>query len=329
MVHTKVEGYKDYKPHVLVENSISTKNLKTLEEMANISYIDPYADTGEWTLKIKESLAVVNRKGKLTGEILKSATKLRLIARTGIGVDETRIDLNTARERGILITYNPGINADSVAELTILFALASYRKLFILNSLIRIGEWKEAQSNTGKQLKGKTWGFVGFGNVAFRTSCIINGMGLRSIAFDPYLSEETIKSRGAEPSDMETLLRESDIVSVHVPLTNETRHLISEREISMMKKEAILINVSRGGIFDDKALFEALKTHRISMACIDTPEEEPIKPENPLLKLDNIIITPHIGGSTEEALAAGSELAVDEVIRFLKGEPPRTPYLNH
>ena len=241
-------------------------------------------------------------------------------------MDETRIDLKTAKERGILITYNPGINSDSVAELTILLALAILRKLLIINKCIKLGNWGDAQSKIGIQISGKKWGVIGFGNVGIRVAKIAFSMGCQVYAYDPYIADSTIRNRGVEPMSLKDLINECDIVSIHVPLLESTKHLIGEKELKLMKKDAVLINVSRGGIIDDIALYEAVKSGNLLGAGLDTLEDEPIHADNPLLSLENVVLTAHIGGSTHESMIKGSELAVEEVLRLLNGEQLKSQY---
>ncbi|WMT53521.1 NAD(P)-dependent oxidoreductase [Ferroplasma acidiphilum] len=314
------------KPVVVIEDSVISNNVKELKSMAEVITMSPYAGVDKWIIAVKDAVAVIDRKMRLSKEVLDAAPALKLIARTGIGVDETRIDLNEVRRRNIVVTYNPGINSDSVAELTVMLALSIYRKLFILNRYVREAKWAEGQSNLGNQIKGKAWGFIGFGNAGTHVANIVKSFGCSINAYDPYLNKQAIVERGGNPLELDALLRQCDIISIHVPLMDSTKHLIGERELNLMKKDAILINVSRGGIVDDTALYRALKGGKLRGAGLDTLEDEPIHVTNPLLTMDNVIITPHIGGSTHEAVIAGAELAVNEVVRLLKGEKPLSPY---
>lgn len=318
--------HDNHKPTVVIENSIISSNVEQLKSVANIITLDPYADIDKWKDAVNHAIAIIDRKAKLTKEILDAAPELKLIARTGIGVDETRIDLKEAKRRHLLITYNPGINSDSVAELTVLLALSIFRRLLILNKLVRNVEWSKAQATFGNQLKGKSWGFIGFGNAGTRVANIARAIGCKIFAFDPYLDNQSIISRGGEPLQFDNLLTECDIISIHVPLMDSTKHLIGDRELNLMKKNAVLINVSRGGIVDDLALYQIMKSGKLLGAGLDTIEDEPIHPGNPLLTLDNIVITPHIGGSTYEGITSGAEMAVDEVLRFIEGKALKSLY---
>ncbi|MEM0373764.1 MAG: hydroxyacid dehydrogenase [Sulfolobaceae archaeon] len=316
---------------VLLEKDILNQNserinrvLKELQNIAEIEVIDPYAPKEEWLKKVKDVNVIVNRKAKLDKEILEYARNLKLIARTGVGVDETRIDIEEAKKKGIIITYNPGVNSQSVAELTFLLMLALYRKIIKINEFVRKGKWVEGQRILGNELYGKTIGIIGLGSIGRRVAKISKAFEMNVLGFDPYVSEKIAEVDMIV--DLKTLLSESDIITLHVPLTKETRGMIGRNEILLMKRNAILINTSRGGIVDENALYEALVNGRIAGAGLDVLSVEPPLESNPLLKLDNVIITPHIGGATFEAFERGVENALLEVIRFLKGEPLKNIY---
>ncbi|MCG3109446.1 Glyoxylate reductase [Metallosphaera sp. J1] len=164
------------------------------------------------------------------------------------------------------------------------------------------------------------------GSIGRRVAQLATAFNCEVLGYDPYVSPETMEKYQVKSVSLEELLSRSDVVSIHVPLTESTRHLINRERLKSMKNTAILINVSRGGIVDDKALYESLRRGEIAGAALDTPEEEPVKLDNPLLTLENVIITPHIGGSTFEASIKNANSAMEEVIRFLKGLPPLTPY---
>ncbi|MCL4447942.1 MAG: NAD(P)-dependent oxidoreductase [Thermoplasmatales archaeon] len=324
------------KPKVVIEKSTVSENINNLKEIAEVVTVDPYSSNIELLKAVKDAIAVVSTKLKLSGEILEEAKNLRIIARTGVGVDETRVDLTVAKKREILITYNPGVNSVSVAELTILIALALLRKIFVITRLVKDDKWKVSQQTEGRRLNGMKWGIIGFGNIGQRVTEILKNMNVTVLVDDPYLSEWFIESKGCIPVSLDELLKESDIVSLHLPLIKKesshnspmqpTYHIIGEREISLMKKGSILINVARGGIVDEKALLNALNAGKLAGAGLDTLETEPLSADSPLLSLENVIVTPHIGGSTDVDHHSGSFDAVEEVIRFLKGVPPLHPF---
>jgi D-3-phosphoglycerate dehydrogenase len=330
-----VETVKE-RPKVVLEKTTVSENISELRKIADVVSVDAYCSEEELLEAVRDSVAVVSTKMKLSGKILEASRNLKIIARTGVGVDETRVDLAVAKRKNILITYNPGVNSVSVAELTILTSLALLRKIFVTTRLVKEGKWKEGQQTEGKRLNGMKWGIIGFGNIGQRVNDILKSMNVTVLVDDPYVSRWFIESKGCRLVSLDELLMESDIVSIHVPLIKEgsistslmrpTYHLIGEREISLMKQGGILINVARGGLVDEDALLRALKRGKLSGAVLDTLEKEPLPPCSPLLSLENVIITPHIGGSTDVDHHSGSFDAVEEVIRFLKGEPPLHPY---
>ncbi|EHP70230.1 phosphoglycerate dehydrogenase-like oxidoreductase [Metallosphaera yellowstonensis MK1] len=313
------------RPKVIVEsnitNSTSPRVNQVLEELygiARVVKLDHSSPKEVWIREIDDVVAVVNRKAKLDKEIIAAAKKLRLIARTGSGVDKTRIDLEEAKKKGIIITYNPGLNSPSVSELTFLLIQAIYRKLFKVTQLVKEGRWNEGVNLPGMELSGKTLGIVGLGNIGRRVARIGTAYEMRVLGYDPYVRD---KIQGIEIVELEDLLRESDIITLHVPLTEETRGLIDRKRLSLVKDGAVLINASRGEIVDEGALVDALRSGKLMGAGLDVLNVEPPSPDNPLLQMENVIITPHIGGTTIEAFERGAESAIREVIRLLKGEP--------
>ncbi|MBD8067935.1 2-hydroxyacid dehydrogenase [Bacillus sp. PS06] len=239
---------------------------------------------------------------RIDKELILKAKKLRLIQKTGIGVDN--IDLDTATSLQIPVSNTPGGNASGVAELTILFILALYRKLDILNRATKNGDWLMWELRpTSYEMSGKTHGFIGFGTIGRETAKRSKAFGTTIIYYDKFrLPTEVEEELGVEYSPLEHLLSQADIVSLHLPLIKETKGLISESELACMKKNAILVNVSRGGIVNEEALSKALTTQQIAGAGIDVWESEPVNANNPLLKLDNVIATPHIGAGTKDTL---------------------------
>jgi|OSPMetMinimDraft_2_1075162.scaffolds.fasta_scaffold01555_5 D-3-phosphoglycerate dehydrogenase len=310
--------------------SLGSQKIKELTDeisrLAEIIIIDPYAPKEKWIESCKDVVAIVNRKAKLSKEILNSCEKLKLIARTGVGVDETRIDLEEFKKRGITVTYNPGVNSPSVAELTFLLILLLYRKIFKINELTREGRWSDAQKIIGYELAGKVLGIIGLGNIGRRVAKIGKAFEMEVLGYDPLIPKDNIVELGAKPCDFYELLSSSDIITIHVPLTPQTYKMISNREIELMKKNAIIINTSRGGIVDEEALYEALRNKRILGAGLDVLSVEPPYPNHPLFKLENVVITPHIGGVTYEATERGFIGALTEVLNFLQGKPLKNVY---
>jgi len=248
---------------------------------------------------IKDYDALIVRSGtKVTGEIIKSAKSLRVIGRAGVGLDN--VDLAAATEKGVVVMNAPAGNTISTCEHTMSLLLALARNIPQANRSLKSGEWKRSQF-IGIELYKKTLGIIGLGRVGADVAKRALSFGLKVIAFDPYLSDEVGKSLGVEMVDLAVLLKSSDFISIHTPLSERTRYMISDKEFALVKKGALIINCARGGIINEKALIKAIKQGRVGGASLDVFEQEPLSPDYELLKLDNVITTPHLGASTEEA----------------------------
>lgn len=248
-------------------------------------------------------------------ELIDKAPNLKVLARAAVGYGNIDVDYATAR--GILVFNTPALNTNSAAELTIGLLLAAVRRIVSANESMKEGKW-DRHRFTGTELMGKTIGIVGLGNVGHRVARFCHGFELRVIACDPYIPDETFQRHGAVKVDLDTLLRESDIVSVHVPKNKETSGMISAKGIASMKDGVVVLNAARGGIIDEKALLEALKSGKVACAGIDTWSVEPPK-DNPFAKLDNVVMTPHIGASTVEAQLRIALAIADQVPKALRG----------
>ncbi|RLI01631.1 3-phosphoglycerate dehydrogenase [Candidatus Bathyarchaeota archaeon] len=259
---------------------------------------------------------IVRSRTKVTREIIESGKHLKLIARAGSGLDN--IDLKAAEEKGIAVINTPEASADSVAELTIGLMVALARKMILADSSMKQGKWLKKEL-MGFLLKGKKLGLIGLGNIGLRVARIAKAMGMKILVTKRVPpSPELLKSLEAEFLPLDELLRQSDIVSIHVPLSKETRNMIDAEEIGKMKDGAFLINTSRGEIVNEKALLNALRSGKLGGAALDVYSVEP--PENlELIKQPNVICTPHIGAQTVEAQREASIRLAEKIIRFLHG----------
>lgn len=248
--------------------------------------------------------------------------QLKIIGNYAVGFDN--IDLAAAKERNIMVTNTPGVLTETVAEHAIALLFATARRIPEADRFTRAGKYKgwEPMMFLGTDIKNKTLGLIGLGRIGTEVARRMHdGFDVKILYYDVSRNEELEKQYGLEYADLETLLKNSDFVSIHVPLLETTRHLIGEKELKTMKKTACLINTSRGPIIDEKILVQALKEKWIRGAAIDVFEFEP-KLAPGLAKLDNIVLTPHIASATEETRAAMSELAAKNIIAGLSGQTP-------
>jgi D-3-phosphoglycerate dehydrogenase len=250
---------------------------------------------------------------------------LKVIARTGVGVDPSRVDLEAAREFRVWVTNMPGSNAVSVAELVFGQMIAIARHSFEANRAVRENRWSEYLKYIGTELAGKTLGIIGMGNIGTRVALRARAFEMDFLVYDPYIPESHVTALNGKWVGLHELLTESDFVTIHCPLTAETNGMIDEKGLALLKPSAFLINAARGGIVNEDALYRALKDKQIAGAALDVVENEPLRKDHPLLQLDNVIFTPHIGALTFEASRRGEWGAAEEVIRVLEGKRPKNP----
>ena len=258
---------------------------------------------------------IVRSATKVTREVIEAASRLKVIGRAGVGLDN--IDLVAAKEHGIEVINTPGATAISVAELALGLMLACARRIPQADRSVHAGRW-EKKLFKGIELYGKTLGIIGIGKIGTELARRAAALGMKVIAYDPFVKSHEI----AEMVDFDELLSRADVISLHLPLTDETRNMLSENEFAKMKDGVILVNAARGGIVDEDALAKALESGKVRCAALDVYAQEPIDPDSPLLKFENIVLTPHIGAQTLEGQRrAGIEIA-QKIRNFLieKGE---------
>jgi D-3-phosphoglycerate dehydrogenase len=295
-----------------------------LRERVDLVEIDPWVDVAGWERTAGEVDAVISRKGRVSGEHI-ARRRLRIVARTGVGVDASRVDLAAAKQHRVWVTNQPGSNSVAVAEFTFAQMLSLVRHTHPADEAVRDGRWGDYVKFVGTELAGKTLGIVGMGNIGTRVAVRARAFDMDFLVYDPYIQTAHVTALGGCRVDLDTLLSESDIVTVHCPKNDETNGMIGVRELGLMKPTAYVINAARGGIVDESALYHALSGGRLAGAALDAMADEPPPPEHPLFTLDNVLLTPHIGGGTEEASARGEWGAAEEVIRVLSGERPKNP----
>lgn len=304
---------------VLVCDEMGGEGVALLREAGLKVDVKPTITREELKAAVKDYEAVVVRsRTKITEEIINAAPKLKMIARVGVGLDN--IALKAAEAMGVKVLHAPEAVSDSTAEHTLTLILAQARKIPAADASMKRGEWAKT-GLMGRQLKGKTLGVVGFGRVGSRVGRVARALGMRVLAYDVVLNEALLREVGAEAVALEELLRSSDVVTLHVTLTPETRHLIGRRELGLMKRGAVLVNAARGGLIDEGALLDALKNGQLGGAALDVYEEEPPTRQE-LQKLPNIVSTPHIGAQTEEAQREAGLVVARKIIEEAKTLAP-------
>lgn len=258
--------------------------------------------------------------------LLDQAPKLRIIANTSVGYDN--VDVEAATARGVIVTNTPDVLTDTTADLAFTLLMCAARRVGEAERFIRAGQWGMSGTMAGflgQDVHHATLGVVGLGRIGAAVAHRALGFHMKVLYYDAFRREDLERQFGYRYVDLDTLLRESDFVTLHVNLSAETRYLVGEAELAKMKPTAFLVNASRGGVVDEEALVSALKEGRIAGAALDVFEKEPVDPDHPLLKLENVVVAPHIGSATAATRQAMQKLAIANVLAVLQGQPPLTP----
>lgn len=270
---------------------------------------------------VADADVLVTALSTVSAEVLDAGDRLAYVVKPGVGIDN--VDVDAATERGIVVTRAPGVNDEGIAEHTIGLAIALNTRMVPADRRLREGDWEYRQTLAGSttELLDETVGIVGLGAIGQRLAEIATAVGMEVLAHDPYVDEETARDCGAELVALDDLLERSRYVSINCLLTEETHHLISTPEFERMRDEAVLINTARGPIVDEDALVAALEAGEIAGAGLDVFEEEPPDPGNPLFDRDDVVVTPHIAGTTREGFDRLGRMAAEDVARFFRGDP--------
>ncbi len=310
---------------VLLYESMHQEGTALLEEKCDVIYARSY-DEKELIDQVSDINAIIIRaNGAVTEKIIEAAPKLKVIGRHGVGLDA--IDLEAAKKRGIRVVYTPQANKESVAEHFVAFALMLAKKLRMADIALRDCNWQARYELIGTELRGKTLGVLGFGRIGQQTARICRfGFDMNVLYYDPIKFPEAEKELDALRVDEKALFKEADFISINMPLLPHTHHSVNADLLRLMKPRAILINMARGPVWNERDVVAALQENRIAGAGSDVYEVEPIRPDNPLLKLDNFVGTPHMSAHTEEAMIRMSMVAKD-VLCVLEGKDPEYPFL--
>ncbi len=304
---------------VLVADPVATGGRGNPEEDAEVD-----VKTG---LKPEELLAIIGEyeglmvrsETKVTAKVIEAGKKLQVIARAGVGIDN--IDVEAATQRGIVVVNAPTANTMAAAEHSIALMMALARHIPQAHESLKGGAWKR-QNFVGVEVRNKTLGIVGLGNVGSEVARRVQGFQMKVLGYDPYVSPEYARNLRVELVPLEQIIREADFITLHLPLTPQSRNMIGVKELSMMKPTVRIVNCARGGLIDEQALDQALKEGKIAGAALDVFAQEPPK-DSPLLKNERVIVTPHLGASTQEAQANVAIDAAEQIVSVLNGQPVR------
>ncbi len=311
---------------VLVTREIPEAGLRSLEGFDVTVLSERPPERGELLEAVRGANGILTTvTEKMDAEVMDAAGDgLKVIANMAVGYDN--IDVEAATERGIVVTNTPEVLTETTADTTFMLLLAAARRLGEAERFLRAGKWDAwgPKQLLGPDVWGKKLGLVGLGRIGHAVARRTSGFQMEVLYYDQYRNEDAERELGARYLKLDDLLRESDFVSVHTPLTPETRHLISERELGLMQPTSVLVNASRGPVVDEAALAEALENERIFAAGLDVYEEEPeVHPR--LLELENVVLAPHIGSASIETRDKMATLAAENLRAVLSGEPARTP----
>jgi len=305
--------------HILVTEFMDEAAVARLRNAHDVTY-DPQLvdDMPRMLLEAQKCDAVIVRnRTQVRGDLLAALGKCKVVGRLGVGLDN--IDLDACKARGIQVIPATGANANSVAEYVIATAMVLLRGAYASTADVAAGRWPRAALSQGREMAGRTLGLAGFGSIGQLTARLAKGMGMTVVAYDPGIAvnHSVYSASGVTPMPLDDMLAKADVVSLHMPLIDSTRNLFDRRRIALMKKESILVNTARGGIVDELAVAEALRTGHLGGAALDVFADEPLSSADHFEDCPNLILTPHIGGLTVESNERVSGLVAAKVLEAL------------
>ena len=299
---------------ILITEFMDEDAINLLKNKYDVYYDISLAEDSNSLVKLinKMKALIVRNKTLVTRELIENAPNLTCVGRLGVGLDN--IDLNACEEQNITVYPALGANSHSVAEYVICTSMLLLRKAYFKKNEMLAGNWPR-QESSGSEVYGKTLGLIGFGDIAQKTRDLALGLGIKTVAYDPYLDKDSNVWKETKNLPLDNLLSISDIISLHIPLSKETKNLIDEKKLRLIKNSSLIINTSRGGIIDENSLAKLLKENKIGGAALDVFNKEPINKENAkkFEGLDNLILTPHIGGVTKESNERVSKMIAKKI----------------
>ena len=299
---------------ILITEFMDESAVDLLKRKYNVYYDSSLAEDSNSLVKLinKMKALIVRNKTLVTRELIENAPNLTCVGRLGVGLDN--IDLNACEEQNITVYPALGANSHSVAEYVICASMLLLRKAYFKKNEMIAGNWPR-QESSGSEVYGKTLGLIGFGDIAQKTRDLALGLGMKTVAYDPYLDKDSNVWKETKNLDLDNLLSISDIISLHIPLSKETKNLIDEKKLRLIKNSSVIINAARGGVIDENQLARLLKENKIGGAALDVFNEEPINKEcaKKFEGINNLILTPHIGGVTKESNERVSEMIAKKI----------------
>jgi D-3-phosphoglycerate dehydrogenase / 2-oxoglutarate reductase len=306
---------------ILLSRPIHSRAMQLLEGKGELVTLADSTEECARRMAADADAVILRTNISFTRELMAAAPRLKIISRTGVGVDN--VDVAAATEKGIMVCNTPGVNTVSVAEQALALILGCAKRLLPMDRAVRAGNWKIRGAAETSDLDGKVLGLVGVGRIGVEVARRCRAFGMRAIGYDPLVkSAEGVEMR----TDVADVFREADFLSLHVPYVAETHHLAGEKLLGLMKPEAYLINTARGSVVDETALAQALAAGRLAGAGLDVLEKEPPAPDNPLFRLDNVLLTPHTAALSRECEMKVAIEAAQAVVDFVEGRRPRAVF---
>lgn len=313
------------KPVVLLYETMHHRAIEILKKQAEIRIADNLEENAILQIIKDVDAIVIRANGKVSRKIMEAAPRLKVVARHGTGVEA--IDLKAAAELGITVVNTPEANVESVAEQCLGMMIVLAKRILEADKALRHGDWDARYKLVGEELLGKTLGVIGMGRIGYRLAELCHtAFNMSIIYYDILVSVKAESELSAIQVDLSELLQQADFVSIHLPSLPATKGLLNRHTLRIMKPSAYLINSSRGSIIDQKDLFQALQEHWIAGAGLDVFDPEPLPADSPILKLDNIIISPHMAAHTDEALLRMA-MVIEDVMAVIEGRPPKNPVI--
>ena len=304
---------------LVTDASIRPEGIALLEAHASLTILPSYQSEATLVEAAQGVDAILARTAQISEAVICASSKLKIVSRHGVGVDN--VDLAACTRQGVMVTITGDANSEAVSEYAFGSLLAAARKIPLATTHVASGAW-DRDLFIGSELYGKVLGIVGLGRVGARLARHATGFDMTVLAYDPYVAAGSPPAENVTLVDLTTLLGQADFISLHMPLTAETRYIIGPAELAQMKSSAILVNTARGGLIDETALYQTLSSGGIAGAVLDVFEDEPLPAGHPLTKLDNMLFSPHIAGQTEESLIRMSVGAAENILQVFQGQTP-------